>query len=211
MFKSLLIAASLFLAGFAQNSQDFTASDAEQFVEAQARDIISILQDMKSGERDLAAVKQEFRDRIDDLAAVPRITNFVLGRYRRTASEGTLNEFRRVFREFAINVYERELTNYAGQTLDVTGSITRGEDDWIVRSQVTGGPEDKTYEVNWRVLTIDGELKVLDAQVMGVWLAQSQRDQITSVIGNAGGDVNAAIELLRERIAEQQSSSTESQ
>lgn len=204
MLKSLLIAASLVLAGLGQGPAGYTAADAEVFVERNAREIISTLQEMETGQRDIDDVKRDFRERIDALAAVDRITDFVLGRYRRTAPPETLEEFHRVFRRFAINVYERELTNYAGQTLDVTGSITRREDDWIVKSQVTGGPENETYEVNWRVQPVDGELKVLDAQVMGVWLAQSQRDQITSIIGNAGGDVNAAIEVLRERISEQE-------
>ena len=211
MFRALLIAAGLALAGFAAASADRTAEDAEQFVQANAQEIISILQEMKSGERSVAEVKQDFRARIDELADVGRITNFVLGRYLRTAEEETLDEFRRVFREFAINVYERELRNYAGQDLEVTGSITRGPGDWIVRSTVSGGPEGKTYDVNWRVLETDGDLKVLDAQVMGVWLAQSQRDQITSIIGNAGGDVNAAISVLRERICEQEAAAQASQ
>ena len=152
------------------------------------------------GTRDLAAIAQA--ERIDEIAAVDRITNFVLGRYRRTAEPETLDDFRTVFRTFARNVYEQELSNYAGQTLDVTGSVTRSEDDFVVRSKVTGGNGEPT-KVNWRIQEMDGELKVLDAQVGGIWLAQTQRDQITSVIGNAGGDVSAAIEQLCDRIADQ--------
>ena len=46
-------------------------------------------------------------------------------------------------------------------------------------------------------------MKVLDAQVAGVWLAQTQREQITSVIGNAGGNIQAAIDTLCGRIQDQ--------
>ncbi|GGE49883.1 hypothetical protein GCM10011367_25960 [Marinicauda pacifica] len=202
MFKTTLLAGLLacttLLPAYAAD-----ASQAEDFVETQAQGVITVLQDMRAGEREMAEVKADFRDRINELADVDRITNFVLGRYRRGAEPATLEEFQTVFREFAINVYESELTNYSGQTLDVTGSVTRDENDWVVRSQVSGGPDGDVYEVNWRVQERDGTLKVLDAQVAGVWLAQTQREQITSVIGNAGGNIQAAIDTLCGRIQDQ--------
>ena len=202
MFKTTLLAGLLacttLLPAYAAD-----ASQAEDFVETQAQGVITVLQDMRAGEREMAEVKADFRDRINELADVDRITNFVLGRYRRGAEPATLETFQTVFREFAINVYESELTNYSGQTLDVTGSVTRDENDWVVRSQVSGGPDGEVYEVNWRVQERDGTLKVLDAQVAGVWLAQTQREQITSVIGNAGGNIQAAIDTLCGRIQDQ--------
>jgi len=199
MFKSVLAAAALILTG-AASAQDTSASEAEAFVESNAQRVIETLQALQAGERDLDEVRAEFRDRIDRLADVERITNFVLGRYRRTASEEDLAAFRETFREYAISVYETELTNYAGQTLSVTGSVTRSPGDYVVRSEVTGGPDGRTYDVNWRVLESDGELQVLDAQVFGVWLAQTQREQILSIIGNNRGQVSAATEALNDRL-----------
>ena len=200
MIKSLILAAAFMLAG-AASAQDTTARDAEMFVETNARGVINTLQALEAGERDLDEVRAEFRQRIDNLADVERITDFVLGRYRRTASPEALAAFAETFREYAISVYETELTNYAGQTLTVTGSVTRSPGDYVVRSQVTGGPEGRTYEVNWRVLESDGDLQVLDAEVFGIWLAQTQREQILSIIGNNRGDVSAATQALRERMS----------
>lgn len=177
-----------------------SADEAEQFVQTNAEAVIDTLQALEEGERELEAVREEFRERIDTLADVERITNFVLGRYRRTASEETLAAFRETFREYAISVYETELTNYAGQTLTVTGSVTRSPGDYVVRSEVSGGPQGETYEVNWRVLERDGALQVLDAQVFGIWLAQTQREQILSIIGDNRGDVSAATQALEERL-----------
>lgn len=203
MIKPLLITAFTFALALAAPARAADAQDAEEFVQTNAQEIITILQELENGERTIEEVKAEFRARIDELAAVERITNFVTGRYRRLASEEEMERFRRVFREFAINVYETELTNYAGQTLTVTDTITRNPGDWIVKSEVTGGPQGKTYQVNWRVMEMEDGLQVLDAQVSGVWLAQTQRDQITSIIGDAGGRLGAATEVLCERIREQ--------
>ncbi|MGX6648369.1 MlaC/ttg2D family ABC transporter substrate-binding protein [Maricaulaceae bacterium MS644] len=182
-------------------AQSAAAQDAESFVSENAQEVISSLQELESGEVQLDTVREDFRERIQRLADLERITNFVLGRYRRTASEEQLTEFRDTFREYAFSVYENELNNYAGQTLEVTRTITRRDGDYIVESDVTGGPDGRTYEVNWRVLRNEsGDLQVVDVQVMGIWLAQTQRDQIISVIGNNRGDVSAATELLRSKL-----------
>ncbi|MGJ3231393.1 MAG: MlaC/ttg2D family ABC transporter substrate-binding protein [Oceanicaulis sp.] len=178
-----------------------SAQDAEAFIADNAQEVISTLQALDAGERQIDSVREDFRERVQSLADVDRITNFVLGRYRRTADEAQLTEFRDTFREYAFSVYENELTNYAGQTLEVTRSVTRRPGDYIVETVVSGGPDGQEYDVNWRVLENDaGDLQVVDVQVMGIWLAQTQRDQITSVIGNARGDVSAATELLRSKL-----------
>ena len=199
MLRVLLTAAALLFPSAAA-AQSTSADEAEAFVQDNARAVINTLQALNEGERALEDVREEFRARIDELADVERITNFVLGRYRRTASPDELEAFRQTFREYAISVYETELTNYAGQTLTVTGSVTRRPGDYVVRSEVTGGPEGRTYDVNWRVLEEDGALQVVDAQVFGVWLAQTQREQILSIIGNNQGDVSAATEALNARL-----------
>lgn len=194
---SLAAAFALFI--LAQPSHAQSADEAEAFVQREAQEVINALQAFHDGELDEETLKRNFRDRIDMLADVPRITNFVLGRYRRGADEAVLEEFRTVFREFAINVYERELGNYAGQTLEVTGSVTRSQGDFIVRSTVRGNANGEDVAVNWRVMSTDGTMKVVDAEVMGVWLAQTQREEITSIIGNARGDIGAATRALRQR------------
>ena len=129
-----------------------------------------------------------------------RITGFVLGRYRRGADPDVLQDFSAVFREFAVQIYERELGNYAGQTLTVTGSVTRRPGDYVVRSIVEGQNGQADMPVNWRVMDGPRGLRVVDVEVMGVWLALTQREQITGIIGNARGDIRAAIRVLESRL-----------
>lgn len=190
---------ALALFAFAPAAAAQNAREAESFVQREAQEVINALQAFHEGELDEDTLKRNFRERVDILADVPRITNFVLGRYRRGADESELEEFRSVFREFAINVYERELGNYAGQTLEVTGSVTRSPDDFIVRSTVRANGDGEDVPVNWRVMSGDQGMRVVDAEVMGVWLAQTQREEITSIIGNARGDISAATRVLRQR------------
>ncbi|MFN3835333.1 MAG: phospholipid-binding protein MlaC [Glycocaulis sp.] len=176
------------------------AGAAESFVQREAQRVIDALRAYQQGEMRLDSLHEDFRQRIDHLADVDRITGFVLGRYRRGADPAALDEFSRVFREFAIQVYERELGHYAGQTLQVTGSVTRAPGDYVIRSVVRSTNGEPDMAVNWRVLEGPSGLRVVDAEVMGVWLAQTQREQITGIIGNARGDIRAATRALQHRI-----------
>jgi len=199
MMKSFMMALAIMIAAPFAQAQTTTAEQAETFVQTEANTVIDTLSAMQAGETDMARVREDFRARIDELADVDRISNFVLGRYRRTASEDDLNAFRAAFREYAIGVYEHELGAYAGQRLEVTGSVVRRPGDYIIQSRVFGGPGGQEFDVNWRILERDGALKAVDVEVFGVWLAQTQREQILAVIGNNRGDVAAATAMLERR------------
>ncbi len=171
---------------------------AEAFVQEHASEALLILND---GELALTEKKDAFQALIDDIADVPKITRFVLGRYARGIDEQAYAEFAETFREYATGVYEDRLGDYAGEDLVVTGSTSRKPGDVIVHSEVRGGAKHEPLTVNWRVLTDEeGTMKVVDAEVYGVWLALNQREEITTLIGNAGGRVSAATEALKANI-----------
>jgi phospholipid transport system substrate-binding protein len=178
-----------------------TADDrAETFVSERANAALQILGDDSVP---LDQKKARFRTLVEDVADVPRITRFVLGRYAREIGETELDEFSTVFSEYAIGVYESRLGDYAGETLAVTGSTDRRPGDTVVHTEVSGGSQAEPLPVNWRVLTDDaGQAKVVDVEVYGVWLAINQRDEITTIINNNAGKVDAATEALRSKIAQ---------
>ena len=95
---------------------------AEQFVQVQAQRVISVLNDKSESNADKI---RTFRGIVDEIADVPRITNFVLGKYARTITPAQRAKFAPLFREFAQNVYESRLGDYHGESVKVTGSIVR--------------------------------------------------------------------------------------
>jgi phospholipid transport system substrate-binding protein len=171
---------------------------AEAFVTKNANDVLRVLNDKSLP---LDEKKRRFRSMVDQIADVPRITRFVLGRYARDVDPKTLSDFSDVFRRYATSVYETRLGDYAGETLKVTGSTDRQPGDTVVHSEVTGGNQQDAVPVNWRVLTdSSGQHKVVDVEVLGVWLAINQRDEVVSIIQNNGGRVAAATEAIRGKL-----------
>jgi len=47
----------------------------------------------------------------------------------------------------------------------------------------------------------DGSFTLFDVRVLGVWMAQEQRDSFASVLKNNRGDINALLNHLRSKIS----------
>ncbi|CAN5692716.1 ABC transporter substrate-binding protein [soil metagenome] len=166
---------------------------AEAFVEVQAQKVLSVLADRGLS---LAQKQQAFRQLIDQIADVPKITNFVLGKYARTITPAQRAKFNTVFRSYAEAVYQSRISEFRGETLRVSGSVARAAGDVVVNTLVLGGGRDP-IPVSWRVLGSGGAWKIVDVQIRGVWLAITQQQDFVSTIDNAGGDIGVLIAQLQ--------------
>ena len=176
---------------------------AEAFVQREAQRALNIL---RSGSP-TSAEKAQFRAFVDQVGDIPRVTGFVLGKYRRTITSAQYQDFAQAFRLYANSVYESRLGQYNGQDLKVTGSILKSPGDVIVSSVVTGGRSGASNQVQWRVLRSgDGRWRVVDVQVAGVWLAITQQQDFVSTLDNSRGDVGALARQLRAQAMQQMSS-----
>ncbi|CAN5194006.1 ABC transporter substrate-binding protein [soil metagenome] len=174
---------------FAQAERD---ASAEGFVQSQASRALQIL---SSGES-AAQKKSDFPAFVDQVADVPRITGFVLGKYRRSVTPGQYADFSDAFRNYANGVYESRLGQYRGQGLKVTGSIVRKPGDVVVSSDVTGGAG-RPAVVQWRVVRSGSGWRVVDVNVSGVWLALTQQQDFVSTLDNNRGDIGVLTGQLR--------------
>jgi phospholipid transport system substrate-binding protein len=189
----------------AQPTRQHAAPTAEAFVQSEATKALSILRDSSMS---LSAKKEAFYTFINQVADVPKITDFVLGRYRRSLTPAQYSAFAEAFRAYADSVYETRLADYRGQGLSVTGSIARTPDDVVVTSVITGeGASGPSSVVNWRVLRgADGRWHVVDVQAQGVWLAIVEQQDFASTLANHNGDIGVLIRQLQADAA--QSAST---
>jgi phospholipid transport system substrate-binding protein len=172
----------------AQAGRQHAAPDAEAFVQTEANKALAILRNTSMSED---AKKQAFYAFINQVADVQKITDFVLGRYRRNLSPAQYAAFADAFRAYTDSVYESRLSEYHGQGLGVTGSIARAPGDVVVTSVITGaGASGESSLLNWRVLRgADGRWRVVDVQAQGVWLAIVEQQDFASTLANHNGDI----------------------
>lgn len=167
---------------------------AEQFVQSRAQRVITVLADKNQS---IAQKKATFHQAIDQLADVPKITNFVLGKYARTVTPDQRQRFAAAFRVYAESVYQNRISDYHGEVLKVTGSTVRKPGDVIVNTTISGGQIGQPLPVAWRVLGGGTSWKVVDIQFKGVWLAITQQQDFVSTIDNAGGNIDVLISQLQ--------------
>jgi phospholipid transport system substrate-binding protein len=173
---------------------------AEQFVQTQAQRVISVLSDKSQPNAEKIRV---FRGLIDEVADVPRVTNFVLGKYARTITPAQRAKFAPLFREFAQNVYESRLGDYHGENAKVTGSVVRKPGDVVVATTISGGKLSQPVMASWRVLGSGNNWKIVDVEVSGIWLAITQQQDFVSTIDNAGGNIDVLIAQLEKQVQQQ--------
>ena len=197
-FAQLALAALVGLGALSQArpvlAQSARDAQAEQFVQTKAQKVIGVLADKSQS---VAQKKQTFHAAIDDLADVPKITNFVLGKYARTITPDQRTRFAAAFRVYAESVYQNRIDDYHGEVLKVTGSTVRKPGDVIVNTTISGGQVGQPLPVSWRVMGGGTSWKVVDVQFKGVWLAITQQQDFVSTIDNAGGNIDVLISQLQ--------------
>jgi len=187
----VLAAVALALSPAAALAQAARDPSAEQFVQAAAQKVLAILNEPATAQR-----SRTFDQAVEELVAMPKISNFVLGKYGRTITPAQRARFDVAFRRYAEGVYEKRLGEYRHAALKVVGSQVRKPGDVIVRTQLSGGPPGDPLIASWRVTQDGGAWKIIDLEFKGVWLAITQQQDFVSTVDNAGGDVGVLIGQL---------------
>ena len=181
------------------------ANSAETFVEASIEKGNAIL---NAPLLDPDQRQSQFRDFLLSITDTRRVALFTLGSYARAASEPVIATFVAAFIDFDTAIYRRSLDSYNGQTIHVTGSTRRSEDDVIVNADVVD-PNGKSgpLKIAFRVRKSESGKDVLtDLQIEGAWLALSQQSDFTSYLQQHNGDIAQLSRELQLRIGQMHAS-----
>jgi len=150
--------------------------------------------------KELAAKEREkrVRDLLNRNFDVDTIGKFAMGRHWRTATGAEQKEFLSLFENMIVKTYTQRFGEYSGQQFKVGNSkkAHANSNDYIVTSQVIqkDGPP---VNVEWRVRSIGGQLKVIDVIIENVSMGVTQRSDFDAVIQRGGGKVSALIDSLK--------------
>jgi phospholipid transport system substrate-binding protein len=198
----LVSASALAIATDAHAARD---ADAERYVQENASAALRTLADRNMN---VAQRRQTFDQLMARFADMPRIANFVLGRYGAALrSDAALRaEWTRTFQDYSIAVYEDRLNTYSGSAIRVTNSVERipGR-DVIVVSEIQPRAGGRPLPVQWRMLRSGDAWKVVDVSLIlegnEIWLAQQQQNEFLAVLGRNNGDIRVLMSNLRELTA----------
>ncbi len=191
--KRKILAAILALA-LPLASPVLASEQAVTFVQNNVSKVLQVLSDPALGDVQKGKLFSEVITQVTDVDVIAR---FVLGQYAATASTPEFERFARVFRGYALGVYQSELSRFGNEVLEVQSVQERKPGDSVVLTRISGGAlSKKSRDVKWRVITIKGTPRVVDIEISGVWLSQHQRAEITGIITKNGGQISAATKML---------------
>jgi phospholipid transport system substrate-binding protein len=147
--------------------------------------------------------RQEFRGLFREGFAINGIARFVLGRYWRGASEADRTEYMALFEDVIVNTWADRFSEYSGEKFEVQQAVDapsahKAEKVAIVRSLFFSDPQ-TPVRIDWRVASRGDIYKITDVSVEGISMANTQRDEFSSVIRSNSGQISALLDILRKK------------
>ena len=177
------------------NEPDLAAAQA--FVTQLADDAITIL----SSNKDRAGREAAFAGLLEERANMRRIARFTLGQFGRKISKDDFATYEKLLGEFIVKVYANRLGEYSDEKV-IVGKAQAKKKNVIVSSRIEFANGREPIDIDWWLrLEKDASLTLFDVRVLGVWMAQEQRDAFASVLKNNKGDMNALLDHLRKQIS----------
>lgn len=204
MTRAAILAGMLSVGLFAAAPNAYAARNtaAEEYVQANASDALATL-----GNRSMSSTqrRQTFNTLMAQFSDMPRIANFVLGRYsaQLRTDQALRTEWTRAFQDYSIAVYEDRLSRFSGSAIRVTGSTERrAGEDVIVISEIAPRDGGRAMRVQWRLLRSGAAWKVVDVSLVldgnEIWLAQQQQREFLAQLDRSNGDIRALMTDIRE-------------
>lgn len=136
---------------------------------------------------------------------VQRFGLFALGRYARRLNREQKQVYFSLLRDFLTEIYIARFSNYtfSGQErLEILSSRfkTNKKNEFIVSSRLFHSLGKKPIPIIWWGFRDDNRWRIFDLQIAGIWLAQEQRSQFSAIIARNGGNVDALLDHLRDKI-----------
>ena len=165
----------------------------EKFVSDFAASAINILGDESLNNNDKNI---QFTDLVMSSIDMNLISKFVLSRYWKTASDQQKISYLNAFEEYFISSYANKLDQYSGEKVVIVSSEA-AKKFVIVKSNIVRGSDTLKIELNWRLLTRDGQTKIIDLSIEGISLIVAQREEFQSFLSNNNEDLDALINRLK--------------
>jgi phospholipid transport system substrate-binding protein len=128
---------------------------------------------------------------------MPGLAKHVLGAYWKKISPEQQEAFIAQFTNYIASVYGQRFKAYKGQKLEVKRVRDQGPMATVFTAVADG--EDAGARVDWEINTDGGEPRIADIRVEGLSLADTHRQEFTSVLSQHNGDITALMGILKNK------------
>ncbi len=145
----------------------------------------------------------QFRDLFREGFAIKGIARYVLGSSWSSASNADRTEYLTLFEDVIVTTWADRFSDFSGRKFTVENAVdassaNMSEHVAIIRSVFFTDPQTPIH-IDWRVASRGDLFKITDVVVEGVSMANTQRDEFSSVIASNSGEISALLDILRNK------------
>lgn len=149
------------------------------------------------------ARRVQFRDLFREGFAIKGIARYVLGSSWSSMSNSDRTEYLTLFEDVIVTTWADRFFDFSGQKFTVDNAVdassaNTSEHVAIIRSVFFTDPQTPIH-IDWRVASRGDLFKITDVVVEGVSMANTQRDEFSSVIASNSGEISALLDILRNK------------
>ena len=134
--------------------------------------------------------------------AVREISLFVLGPYRRNLDSVQKTEYINLIKRFVSEIYSIRLASFPSGDFSILSSTDNGRSGVIVKTSIQFLNDPNPTKIDWRLIKKqDGNFKIFDIRVVGIWMAQEQRSTFTSFLSKNNGNIDKLMDRLKKQLS----------
>ncbi|MGB0343615.1 MAG: MlaC/ttg2D family ABC transporter substrate-binding protein [Parvibaculales bacterium] len=177
-------------------AEEADMASAKQFVTDLADEAIVILRNAENR----AAREEGFHSLLTERANLRRIARFTLGQFARQVEKDEFEAFQTLLTEMIVKVYANRLAEYSDEKV-IVDNVQNKKRNFIVASHIEFANGRDPIEMSWwLVKEKSGAFSLFDVNVLGVWMAQEQRDSYASVLKKNRGDMSKLLSHMRNQL-----------
>tara|TARA_X000000368_G_scaffold18821_1_gene14883 strand:- start:373 stop:978 length:606 start_codon:yes stop_codon:yes gene_type:complete len=135
--------------------------------------------------------------------AVREISLFVLGPYRRNLDSVQKTEYINLIKRFVSEIYSIRLVSFPSGDFSILSTTDNGRSGIIVKTSIQFSNDPNPTKIDWRLIKKqDGNFKIFDIRVVGIWMAQEQRSTFTSFLSKNKGNIDKLMDRLEKQLNE---------
>ena len=134
--------------------------------------------------------------------AVSEISLFVLGPYRRNLDSVQKTKYINLIKRFISEIYSIRLASFPSGDFSILSSTDNGRSGIIVKTSIQFLNDPNPTKIDWRLIKKqDGNFKIFDIRVVGIWMAQEQRSTFTSFLSKNNGNIDKLMDRLKKQLS----------
>jgi len=134
--------------------------------------------------------------------AVREISLFVLGPYRRNLDSVQKTKYINLIKRFISEIYSIRLASFPSGDFSILSSTDNGRSGIIVKTSIQFLNDPNPTKIDWRLIKKqDGNFKIFDIRVVGIWMAQEQRSTFTSFLSKNNGNIDKLMDRLEKQLS----------